>query len=152
MRLAEHLNAQVRAGAIPAPTHPVNFKALARGPRGDRHVVDVAAVLAFVDEDERETAIDAANAAVRRAYPEGGEPEEKRRNAVAYEILVRALRDAEDSRAQLSASVEELRKALVQPVATRLYADYLAFVDSEFPSTPTPQQLKELTSEAEKNS
>ena len=152
MRLSDHLNAQVRAGTTPAPTHPVTFRALARGTRGDRYVVDTPAMLAFVDEDEREAALDAAEAAVRRVYPDGTAPEEKRRNAVAYEILLRALRDAAEPRAQLAASVEELRKALVQPVATRLYADYIEFVEREFPATPTAKQFEELAEEAEKNS
>lgn len=152
MKLSDHLNAQVRAGTTPAPTHPVTFKALARGPRGDRYVVDTPAVLAFVDEDERETALDAAEAAVRHVYADGSAPAEKRRNAVAYEILVRALRDPNEPRAQLAGSVEELRKALVQPVATRLYADYIEFVEREFPATPTRQQFEELADEAEKNS
>jgi acyl-CoA reductase-like NAD-dependent aldehyde dehydrogenase len=152
MRLGEHLNAQVRAGATPAPTHPVSFKAIARGVRGDEYLVDTTAVLAFVDEEKADAALDAAEAAIRAKYPDGAAPPEKRRNAIAYQMLLHALRDAEEPRAQLASTVEELRKALVKPVAVRLYAEYVAFVDKEFPPLPTTAQLGELAKEAEKNS
>jgi hypothetical protein len=152
MRLGDHLNAQVRAGATPAPTHPITFKAIARGPRGDEYLVETPAVLAFVDEDKRDAALDAAEIAIRKVYLDGSAPAEKRRNAVTYQILLHALRDADEPRAQLASSVEELRKALVQPVATRLYADYVEFVEREFPSTPSTEQFEELVDDAEKNS
>ena len=152
MRLGEHLNAKVRAGAIPAPTHPVIFRALARDAHGEQYVVDANAVLAFVDEDQRDRAIDAAEAEIRLKYPDASAPAEKRRNAVAYQILLYALRDAEDPRVQLAATVEELRKALVQPVATRLYSEYIAFVDEEFPATPAEGDFAGMVDDAEKNS
>lgn len=152
MRLADHLNAKVRAGATPAPTHPVTFKAIARGTRGDEYLVETPAVLAFVDEDKRDLALDAADTALRAVYPDGSAPAEKRRNAVAYQILLHALRDADEPRAQLASTVEELRKALVQPVATRLYAEYMAFIEREFPATPSADDFHDLVDEAEKNS
>lgn len=152
MRLGDHLNAQVRAGATPAPTQPVTFKAIARGPRGDEYLVDTTAVLAFVDEDKRDAALDVAEGAIRRIYPDEAAPAEKRRNAVAYQILLHALRDADEPRVQLASTVEELRKALVQPVATRLYAEYIAFVEREFPAAPTAEQFEEAVGDAEINS
>lgn len=152
MRLAEHLNAKVRQGAVPAPTRPVAFKAIARGAHGEEYLVETTAVLAFVDEERRDAALDAAEAAIRQKYPDGLAPPEKRRNAVAYQILLHALRDPDEHRSQLASTVEELRKALVQPVATRLYAEYCQFVDEEFPVTPATDDFEGMVEEAEKNS
>lgn len=152
MRLGEFLNAMHRDGAPEAPTCPVRFKAIARGAHGEEYLVDCNAVLAFVDESKRDKAIDAAEAVLRRAYPDGSAPAEKRRNEVAYQVLLYALRDADQHRTQFAASVDELRAALVQPVATRLYTEYIEFVDEEFPDEVTPEQLEEMAKEAEKNS
>jgi len=152
MRLGEFLSGKHRDGATPAPTRPVEFKAIARGAHGEEYLVDCNAVLAFVDEQKRDKAIDAAEVALRRAYPDGSAPAEKRRNEVAYQVLLYALRDADEHRAQFAASVDELRAALVQPVATRLYTEYIEFVDEEFAATPTKEQFAELVEDARKNS
>jgi len=152
MRLGDFLSAKNREGATPAPTRPVAFKAIARGAHGEEYLVDCNAVLAFVDEQKRDRAIDAAEAALRRAYPDGSAPAEKRRNEVAYQVLIYALRDADEHRAQFAAGVDELRSALVQPVATRLYTEYIEFVDGEFPLVPKEEDMKEMVEEARKNS
>jgi hypothetical protein len=152
VRLADFLSGRNRANATPAPTQPVTFKAIGRDAHGEEYLVDCKGLVAFVDENKRDQAIDAAEAVLRTKYPDGSAPDEKRRNEVAYQVLLRALRDADDPRVQLAASVDELRSALVMPEATRLYAEYVKFVDEEFPATPTPQQFDKLTAEAEKNS
>jgi hypothetical protein len=108
------------------------------------------AVLAFVDEKRRDEAMDAAETAIRRVYSDGNAPAEKRSNEIAYQVLVRALRDADDPRVQFAESVEQLRSALVQRVATHLYGEYLDFVDDEFPEVITPEQFADLVEQAKK--
>jgi hypothetical protein len=152
MRLADFLSVRNRGNATPAPTQPIAFKAIARDANGDEYLVDCKALIAFVDENKRDQAIDAAEAVLRAKYAGGSGPDEKRRNEVAYQVLLRALRDADDPRVQLASSVDELRSALVMPEATRLYGEYVKFIDEEFPATPTPQQFDKLAAEAEKNS
>lgn len=153
MRLADFLNSPNRSkSAIPAPTQPVTFKALGRDPHGEEYLVECKATLGLVDENRRDEAIDDTEARMRAKYPDGTAPEEKRRNEMAYQVLLRAMRDADDTRVQFAASVDELRSALVMPEATRLYGEYVRFVEEEFPAAPTTKQFQALTREAEKNS
>lgn len=151
MRLGDFLNVTVE-GQVTAQTHPVTFKAIKRGKHGDEYVIEVKAVIAFVDEKRRDEAMDAAEAAIRRVYPDGNAPVEKRSNEIAYQVLLRALRDADDARVQFAESVEQLRAVLVQRVATYLYSEYLDFVDEEFPEVITPDQFAELVEAARKKS
>ncbi len=151
MRLGDFLNTTVE-GHVAAPLHPVTFKAIKRGKHGEEYVIEMKAVLAFVDEKRRDDAIDAAEAAIRRVYPDGNTPAEKRSNEIAYQVLLRALRDGDDPRVQFAENVEQLRSVLVQRVATHLYGEYLDFVDEEFPEVITPEQFAELVEAARKKS
>lgn len=151
MRLGDFLSTTVE-GQVAAPVHPVTFKAIKRGKHGEEYVIEMKAALAFVDEKRRDEAMDAAEAAIRRVYPDGNAPVEKRSNEIAYQVLLRALRDADDPRVQFAESVEQLRSVLVQRVATHLYAEYQDFVDEEFPEVITPEQFADLVEQATKKS
>jgi hypothetical protein len=152
MRLGQFLEASHTEREQPAPTKPVAFKIIKRLGRGQELVKQVTAVLAFVDEAKRDRAIDAAEAACRRVYQDGSAPPEKRRNELAYQLLLYALRDADEPRAQFASTIDELRSALVQPVATDLYDQYVQFLAEEFPAAPTKEQFDELVEDAAKNS
>jgi hypothetical protein len=150
MRLGDFLNTSIE-GQLMAPTHPVSFKAIKRSKHGEEYIVEVKAVLAFVDEKRRDEAMDAAEAAIRRLYPDGNAPAERRSNELAYQVLLHALRDADDPRVQFAESVEQLRSVLVQRVATHLYGEYRDFVDEEFPEVITPEQFADLVEQGRKN-
>jgi hypothetical protein len=136
----------------PSPTHPVSFRVVGKNKRGEDFTMEANAVLAFVDEDKRTHGLHTARATLRPLYPQGELPAVELSNEQAYQLLLHALRDADDPRVQFAENVDQLKRALVKPVAERLYADYQKFVDEEFPEVVSPEQLAELTNEAEKNS
>ncbi len=150
MRLGEFLKQQDQHE--PAPTHPVSFKAIGKNPRGEDFTVEITAALAFVDEDRRARMLNAAQVAMRQLYPAGEPPSAELGNEQAYQLLLLALRDADDSRVQFAENVDQLKRALVKLVAERLYGEYQEFVADEFPDVIEPEQFKALVEEAEKNS
>jgi hypothetical protein len=149
MRLGDFLRQQDQHE--PAPTQPVTFKAVGKNPRGEDITVEVSAALAFVDEERRARALNAAQVVMRQFYPAGDAPAAELGNEQAYQLLLLALRDADDPRVQLAENADQLKRALVKPVAERLYGEYQKFVAEEFPDVIEPEEFKGLVKEAEKN-
>jgi hypothetical protein len=139
-------------GVFRAPTRPVAFKAIGRDGEGNRIVRDVAAVLEFVDEDDRETARIEAEKELRKSFPAGDPPADVLNDARAYRVLLLALRDADDPRKPFALSFPELRRSLHHLEARRIYLDYLDWCDLEFPSQIDDDQFDALVEEAKKKS
>jgi hypothetical protein len=113
---------------------------------------EVTATLAYVDEFQRAEALAAAEKSVRSRFPTGPLPEVQLGNEETYQILFRALRDAEDPKRPFADSVDELRLSIVKPVAAWLYREYELLIEEEFPTIPTDEQFDELVADAEKKS
>lgn len=152
MKLGDILSAKNQAGLVPSVTKPVEFKITAKGKASGEHLTaTVRAVLSFVTEEERAEAIKDAGDAVAKRYAERAPGDSAMSNEIALHMLARALRDADDPR-QMFATVDELRKALVQGVATRLYSEYLAYESEEFPDTVSDATMTKLLGDAKKKS
>lgn len=152
MKLGDILSTKSQAGLVPSVTCPVAFKVIGRGKgSGEQVTAEAAAVLAVVAEEDRALAQRDAAAKVLERYGETQAPSEALGFEVAIQVLSRALRDKDDPRAMF-ASADELRKALVQPVASRLYSQYLAYVNEEFPDVIDPATFERLIADAKKKS
>ncbi len=125
-----------------APTLPVKFKVI--GLTKDRQPVtfDAEAQLVFVDE--------LASMTATRAAHEKESSDDLFRTERAYQLLLVALRDKDNPAIQFASNVEQLKKALVGPVAAALMNSYQSFLAKEFPEMPTEQQAAEMEEEAAK--
>jgi hypothetical protein len=140
----------------PSVTRPVTFKVRCENPDGV--VVDglAKAVFLAVPEDQRTEALFEAQAALEKRFPGKAPPAGVAGDEEAYHLLFRALHDAEPrangTYARFADTVTELRNALVLPVVQRLYAEYHAFVASEYPPMVPDEEFDKLVEEAKKNS
>ena len=138
---------------LPPPQKPVSFKAIAK--TRDGALYDVEAVLVIVDSPEVRKAIRDAELALREEYKPAPDavaapiPTKARADEETYQLLVRALRVAEDPRRPLARTVLELRNALPAPVAGQLITTYNEWLEAEFPDTMTMAGLRQLEADAE---
>lgn len=145
MRLDEFLKEACTGQSHLAPTHPVTFRALGLTKDREQVRIEVKARLAFVDD---QTSVEISNKA-HELYPDNLRAYHRE---VSYRMLTHALRDSENPVVQFAATVEELRKALVDPVTSWLMSEYRAFEQREFSPTPDKESLDEAEEDAEKNS
>lgn len=150
MKLGDFLS---QAGSsTPAPTKPVKFKILGRGPMGEQLVCDAEASLVFVDEHQRQEAIRDSHKAQRALYGADPVPPDRLDDEISYQFLLRALRTVEDPRVAFAASVRELRNALTLRTAGELMQTYNAFAAEEFPDAIDQKEFDDLVKEAESKS
>jgi hypothetical protein len=144
MKLGAFLERARKGQARPAPTKAVKFKILAHDGQGDRVVVeDVTAALVFLDDAERQEALDAADKAAG----------DKSATLIAeerqYQILSRALRDDEDYAVQFAKDAGELRRAMHSMERQRIYDEYVQFIADEFPDEISAEDFDKLVEEAQ---
>jgi hypothetical protein len=152
VKLGDILTRSRKGQAVPAPTTPLTFKVLGRDEQGVRTTTDARAVLAFVDDDERNEALRQAEKELRAEFPDGNVPLGLLSEERNYHVLAKGLRDEDDPRAPFADSVKQLRGALHHMEYERIVRAYEDFLEEEFPETPTPEQLDQLIEEAAKNS
>lgn len=152
MKLGDILSAKNQAGLVPSVTRDVEFKIVGKGKgSGDPVTATAKATLAVINEEERAEAIREATLAVAKLFSDVAAPQESMGFETAIHVLAKALRDRDDPRGHF-ANVDELRRALVQPVATRLYSEYLAYQAEEFPDTVDNATFNRLLEDAKKKS
>jgi hypothetical protein len=135
----------------PVNPRPVQFSAVEPDKTKAQAIIDVDAALVFVDEDARAQIGISARASLEKRFPEAALDEEDLKNERAYQLLFLCLRDAEDPRASLAASVDELRAALVLPEARRLSDEYDRYIQDEFPPAVDDETWRQMVVDAEKN-
>lgn len=143
-----------------APFEPVEFIVVGEDRSSGAKVrAKASAVLVFVDEDKRQDCIMQAQISADAKAVNADNPEKPTGHApprtvvdneFIYHLLLRALRDATNHRNPFADNVDQLRVALMKPVANKLYDQYEKFVEREFPDNPTVEQTQELEVEAEK--
>ena len=134
----------------PSPTRTVRFKVVGFDDRHERVVSDAVASLAFVDEAQRQEALQLANAELTKAYKDDPIPPDRRTDEESYHILQRALRDADDPRQPFAEDVRELKNGIVFKTLLHLLKDYFEFVEEEFPAAVDDEGFKGLINEAKK--
>lgn len=152
MKLGEILSAKHQSGLVPSVMRPVEFKVIGKGKGSGEHVTTSAkAILAIVSEEERMLAQRDANEAVISRYGERHPVGEAFYDEHVFQMLARAMRDADDPRGNF-ATADELRKALARPVAMELYSTYLDYEREEFPDRIDEAMMKKLVDDAKKKS
>lgn len=139
---------QFLSQAPTAPTKRVRFQVVGRDREEFVVRAEAEADLVFVDERARQQANRDARAYLSSLPSSTPSSTEDADAEEAYHLLHLALRDTADVRTPFAASVDELRRSLVAPVALRLAAAYWKFVADEFPDVTTDKQQKALEEEA----
>lgn len=152
MKLGDILSSKNQSGLVPSVTRDVEFKVLGKAKgSGDPVTATAKATLCVISEEERAEALKEASLAVARRYKDAPPSEEALGFERALQVLSLALRDSDDPRGSF-AGVDELRRALVKPVAMRLYSEYLAYEAEEFPDSIDDATFKRLLEDAKKKS
>lgn len=139
---------QFLSQAPTAPVKRVRFQVVGRDREEFVVRAEAEADLVFVDERARLQAERDARSYLA-SLPGSGAPSTEDINAEeAYHLLHLALRDTADVRTPFAGTVDELRRALVAPVAQRLAAAYWRFVAAEFPDVTTDKEQEKLEEEA----
>ena len=137
------------AKSRPAVTRLVKFKAAAKNTAAQPTSVEVEAVLAYVDEEEREAVAIEAASYLAQKFKGKTIPDMTRRNEEGLRFLALALRDKSDPAKPLcAAGVEELRPALVYAVGEWLGEEYRALIDAEYMPSPEPADIEKMKDEA----
>lgn len=144
---------QKAGGAFAAPTKTVTFKVVGRDADGRQIISDASAALVFVDEREREAALIESEKFLRTKFPDGVMLSADRLlDSNTYHLLQKALRDSDDARKPFAFTVDDLKSCLQRNHAVKVYADYLRFVDEEFPEEVDSDTFEELAEAAGKKS
>jgi len=129
----------------PAVTRPVKFKLAAINAGSQPTSVEVEAVLAYVDEEERAALSVAASAYLAEKFPGKPITATMQMNELAIRQIVAALRDKADPAKPLcDQGVEQLRPHLVFAVAEWLSTQYQEFVEAEYLVTPTEADVEKM--------
>jgi len=148
MRLHEFL----RQSAEPAPTRPVEYKAVWVDPRTMLKTVrDVRAVLVYLSEHERQESISVADASLTEKFKDkkAGPDEGQRTDEEAYHVLAKALRSVDNPAVQFVQTVDELRRSLTNRTLRRLSREYSDFLEKEFPDKVDKKTMEEMVEEAQ---
>jgi len=145
---------QFLSGAAQAPTKAISFPVVGVNGQGVKSRATARAVFAFVDEHQRAEALRDAHAYLARLYVDKDGtplqvPPRRRDEEETYQVLFRALRDADDPDQPFAETMLALRHALVDQVADQLARAYRKWVDEEFPDSITRDKFDELVAEAE---
>ena len=132
-----------------APTEPVTFSIV--WPTKDSAMPgkrEVKASLAFVDGYALADALKAAAEPTTARYGRTSPPPDAEQDERIYQILLVALRSADDPRKAFCRDINKLRKALVPRVAGNLYAAYMKFAEREFPAAVTDADFQKMKEDA----
>lgn len=151
MKLGDLRTASLSGKALLAPTKRVTFKVLLHTQHGERTTTDASAILVFLDDEERDQALTAADKAVEARY-NGNPPRDAREQERQYHVLAAALRDEENTAATFAQDAAELKRALHAIDRDRVYEAYIDFLAEEYPVEIDEATWKALTEEAEKKS
>lgn len=134
----------------------VTFKATGQDENLRSVTAEVPAVMAFVDEDRRETIRVEAAADLDKRYQGKQIPAGVTRDEEIYRLLFEALRDPtpneSGSHGRLFDNLTELRTALVLPEVRRLSDEYDLFLVEEFPPRVSQADFDAMVEDAKKNS
>lgn len=137
------------AKSRPAVTRPVKFKVGAKNTAAQPTSVEVEAVLAYVDEEERAAANIEAAAYLAKKFPGAPIPSAEQRNEESFRLLALALRDKSDpAKPFATAGVDELRPVLLFAVASYLVAEYDDFARAEYAPLPPASDVTSMKGEA----
>ncbi len=146
MQLGSFLDGAKSKAAV---TRPVKFKVGAKNAGAQPTSVEVEAVLAYVDEEERAAANVEAAAYLAQKFKGKFIPDKDQRNEEGLRFLSLALRDKSDPAKPLcAAGVEELRPALVYAVGEWLSEQYRALIDAEYLPDPAPEDVGAMKDDA----
>ena len=135
-----------------SPTKAVKFLAKQQDAHAQKQIVEVTALLTYLDEAERSQCERDACKFIAKEYAGCAIPDKATRAEEAFRVLALALRSSEDPSVYLVDSCDELKHALSAPTAADLYETYLAFVAEEFPLSVTTGDFEVLVEEASKKS
>lgn len=151
MKLGDIIAGGGSTGAYRAPTKSVKFKVLGENSQSEQVIADARAELRFVPEDEAVECRDTAERVLRKKFADAI-PADLLLDERAFQLLQRALRDADDPRQPFAASVTELRSGLQRREANRLVNVYEQWVAEEFPEQVDDDIFEQLVEEAKKKS
>lgn len=151
MKLGDLIASSMAGKALLAPTKHIKFKVLLHTADGQRTASDASAMLVFLDDNERDQAIAAADKASEARYG-GNPPVDAREGERQYYILAAALRDEEDTRVSFAKDVAELKRSLHAIDRARIYEAYIDFLAEEYPVEIDEATWKALVDDAEKKS
>lgn len=147
MKLGDFLN---HAPPDSFPREAVEFLVLGRNKQTARVAVKARALLELVDEVDRQEAIAAALATLAPRRKDGPVPAEVEYDERTYEVLFRALRDADNPVEPFFATVLQLKHALTDEGVSMLARHYKTFCEKHYPAQPTPKQKQEVTADADR--
>lgn len=146
MQLGKFLDA---AKNRPAVTRPVKFKLAAKNQGSQPTSVEVEAVLAYVDEEERADLAVAASSYLAEKFPGKQITSAEQSNELTFRLLAAALRDKDDPVKPLcDMGVDQLRPCLLFTVAKDLSQQYQDFIEAEYPVAPFEDDVEKMKKSA----
>lgn len=145
MQLGSFLDSAKSKAAV---TRPVKFKVGAKNASAQPTSVEIEAVLAYVDEEERgELRVEAASHLALK-FKGKPIPDQVQRDEEILRLLALALRDKSDPAKPLaSGGVAELRPVLIRDVAGYLADEYQQLIAAEY-LPPSPDDVATMKDEA----